>query len=264
MTNLLQFAPRLMAESSGSSKPEQVAGVATLRRITRELSEIQSNPSIHWTIQVIGDNILEYHFTIRGPPSTDFEGGLYHGRILLPINYPFAPPSIMLLNPSGRFEVGKKICLSMSSYHPELWQPAWGIRTIMEALRSFFPTPGDGAIGALDWPRDVRKKLAIESTSWICTVCNKPNHEILPYSAERPEVTFSDEAPKVLNMPGILVPEIAVEAPVTNAPPVEQIQSPQVVHANGESDKAILLNVAIISVFCAIVAIFVDIIFHPY
>ena len=124
-----------MAESSSTTPPEQVASVTTIRRITRELSEIQSTPSSHWTIQVIGDNILEYHFTIRGPPGTEFEGGLYHGRLLLPFNYPFAPPSILLLNPSGRFEVNKKICLSMSNYHPELWQPAWGIRTIMEALR---------------------------------------------------------------------------------------------------------------------------------
>ena len=61
------------------------------------------------------------------------------------------PPSIQLLTPSGRFEVGKKICLSATSFHPEHWQPAWGIRTIIEALIAFFPTPSDGALGALEW-----------------------------------------------------------------------------------------------------------------
>ena len=44
----------------------------------------------------------------------DFVGGLYHGRIVLPVNYPLSPPSIIMLNDSGRFEKGKKICLSMS------------------------------------------------------------------------------------------------------------------------------------------------------
>lgn len=71
-------------------------------------------------------NMFDWHFTLRGPRDTEFEGGVYHGRILLPSDYPFKPPNIMLLTPNGRFEVRKKICLSISAYHPEEWQPAWG------------------------------------------------------------------------------------------------------------------------------------------
>lgn len=71
-------------------------------------------------------NLLEWHFTIRGPPDTEFEGGVYHGRIVLPPEYPFKPPNIMLLTPNGRFEIRKMICLSISAFHPETWQPAWG------------------------------------------------------------------------------------------------------------------------------------------
>lgn len=47
------------------------------------------------------------------------------GRILLPTEYPMKPPSIILLTPNGRFEVGKKICLTISAHHPESWQPSW-------------------------------------------------------------------------------------------------------------------------------------------
>lgn len=71
-------------------------------------------------------NMFDWHFTLRGPRDTEFEGGMYHGRILLPSDYPFKPPNIMLLTPNGRFEVRKKICLSISAHHPEEWQPAWG------------------------------------------------------------------------------------------------------------------------------------------
>lgn len=70
--------------------------------------------------------MFDWHFTLRGPRDTEFEGGMYHGRILLPSDYPFKPPNIMLLTPNGRFEVRKKICLSISAHHPEEWQPAWG------------------------------------------------------------------------------------------------------------------------------------------
>lgn len=77
----------------------------------------------------------------------------------------------MFLTPSGRFETNTKVCLSFSAYHPELWQPAWGIRLILEALISFLPTPADGAIGALDWSSKERKRLAKDSTKFCCKSC---------------------------------------------------------------------------------------------
>ena len=54
-------------------------------------------------------------FNLTSAPE-DFAGGLYHGRIVLPVNYPLSPPSIMMLNPNGRFETvlpGKAIPGSM-------------------------------------------------------------------------------------------------------------------------------------------------------
>lgn len=55
-----------------------------------------------------------------------------------------------MLTPSGRFEVNKKICLSISSFHPETWQPSWGIRTALLAIMAFFETEPKGAVGSLD------------------------------------------------------------------------------------------------------------------
>lgn len=62
---------------------------------------------------------------------------------------PTQPPAFMMLSPNGRFETGIKICLSISSHHPEHWQPSWSVRTALTALVAFLPTPGGGALGAL-------------------------------------------------------------------------------------------------------------------
>eukprot|EP00941_MAST-03F_sp_MAST-3F-sp1_P001265 g1265.t1 len=131
-----------------------------LRRIYADLREVKNAANPMYTALPLEEDMRQWFFTIRGPPDSDFEGGIYHGRIILPSEYPFKPPNIMLLTPSGRFEVKQKICLSLSAHHPESWQPAWGIRTILEAIISFMPSPGEGAVGALDWPPEQRRRAA--------------------------------------------------------------------------------------------------------
>lgn len=49
------------------------------------------------TFPHLQDNLFEWHFSVRGPPDSDFDGGIYHGRIVLPPEYPMKPPSIILL-----------------------------------------------------------------------------------------------------------------------------------------------------------------------
>lgn len=49
------------------------------------------------------ENIFEWQFAIRGPSESEFEGGIYHGRIQLPSDYPFKPPSFLLLTVSRFF-----------------------------------------------------------------------------------------------------------------------------------------------------------------
>ncbi|KAL3650096.1 hypothetical protein CASFOL_006499 [Castilleja foliolosa] len=58
---------------------------------------MQSNPSDDFMSLPLEENIFEWQFAIRGPRDSEFEGGIYHGRIQLPAEYPFKPPSFMLL-----------------------------------------------------------------------------------------------------------------------------------------------------------------------
>ncbi|KAL3667238.1 hypothetical protein V7S43_007472 [Phytophthora oleae] len=150
-----------------------------IKRIQGDVREMMTNPSDQYAAAPLETNMFDWHFTLRGPRDTEFEGGIYHGRIILPSDYPFKPPNIMLLTPNGRFEVKKKICLSISAYHPEEWQPAWGVRLILEALISFMPTKGEGAIGALDFPPEERRRLAQLSVDYKCETCGKAA-ELLP------------------------------------------------------------------------------------
>uniref|UniRef100_A0A0K0DP14 4Fe-4S ferredoxin-type domain-containing protein n=1 Tax=Angiostrongylus cantonensis TaxID=6313 RepID=A0A0K0DP14_ANGCA len=81
--------------------------------------------------------------------------------------------------PNGRFELNKKICLSISGYHPETWLPSWSIRTALLALIGFMPSAGAGALGSLEYPIAERRKLAKKSVEWKCKQCGACMKDVL-------------------------------------------------------------------------------------
>uniref|UniRef100_A0A7S1XFM3 UBC core domain-containing protein n=1 Tax=Compsopogon caeruleus TaxID=31354 RepID=A0A7S1XFM3_9RHOD len=143
-----------------------------------ELEEENNKKDALFHAVPLEEDLFEWHFTVRGPPASPFEGGLYHGRLLLPSDYPYKAPEIMILTPSGRFEVGTRICLSVTSFHQETWQPSWGIRTILTAMIGFMPSKAEG-IGALDYSADERRVLARRSWDFTCPMCKVRCKDIL-------------------------------------------------------------------------------------
>ena len=144
----------------------------SLKRIQKEFQNMINDPSEDFYANPIKDDMFCWHFTIRGPPDTEFEGGLYHGIIKLPMSYPNRPPSIMFLTPNGRFDVNMDVCLSMTQYHKEEWQAAWTIRSMLEAIIAFFPVKEEhNAIGALDSSVESRKHFAKLSVKYKCDIC---------------------------------------------------------------------------------------------
>ena len=152
----------------------------TIKRILKEASELSSHPDPTLHAAPLESNLFEWHFTLQGPPSTPYGEGAYHGRIILPPTYPLRPPSFRFLTPSGRFEVNREICLSISGHHEETWQPAWGIRTALWALRAFMEGDAKGQVGGMEMPEKERRRLAGESKSWRCQGCGgRSNEDIL-------------------------------------------------------------------------------------
>ncbi|MCJ1311205.1 hypothetical protein MMC25_004876 [Agyrium rufum] len=166
------------------SRPLRTAGFntksPTIKRILQESRELSLSPDPFLQAAPLETNLFEWHFTIAGPPSTPYADGIYHGRIVLPSTYPLRPPSFRFLTPSGRFETNREICLSISGHHEESWQPAWGIRTALCAIRAFMAGEAKGQVGGLDMQEDARRRLAKESRMWKCAGCGgKSNEEIL-------------------------------------------------------------------------------------
>ncbi|KAJ8977923.1 hypothetical protein NQ317_002897 [Molorchus minor] len=106
-------------------------------RLKQDYLRLKRDPVPYITAEPLPTNILEWHYVVCGPENSPYEGGYYHGKLVFPREFPFKPPSIYMITPNGRFKTNKKLCLSISDFHPDTWNPAWSVSTILTGLLSF-------------------------------------------------------------------------------------------------------------------------------
>ena len=129
------------------------------RRLREELIKLKTQPPPGIIAEPDESNILKWFYVIRGPSETPYEGGLYIGKLIFPSEYPMKAPSIHMLTPSGRFQINTKICMSMSDFHPESWNPMWSVATIIQGVQSFMASD-ELTTGGLKASAADRKKFA--------------------------------------------------------------------------------------------------------
>ena len=112
-----------------------MANKAALARLRKELKAFDPPPYIR--AKPLENNLLEWRFVLQGPHDSPYEGGMYQGRLRFPDDYPFKPPSIFMVTPNGRFETDRRLCLSISDFHPESWIPTWSVASIINGVLSF-------------------------------------------------------------------------------------------------------------------------------
>jgi len=152
-----------------------------ITRLRREYKELQKKPIDNIRAIPKETNILEWHYVIEGPKGSIYEGGWYHGVVLFPQEYPYKPPSIQMYTPNGRFKPSTRLCLSMSDFHPESWNPMWSIGTILMGLYSFMleDAPTYGSITTSD---EYKKKAAQDSLYF--NIKNKLFSDLFPELVE--------------------------------------------------------------------------------
>ncbi|EQC32618.1 ubiquitin-conjugating enzyme E2 J2 [Saprolegnia diclina VS20] len=137
-----------------------MASAMATKRLRKEYLALRKSPEVNVEAVPLERNILEWHYVLRGIGV--YEGGYYHGKLVFPPEYPMKPPSVYMLTPNGRFQTNKRLCLSMSDYHPETWNPMWSVSSILAGLYSFMneTTPTLGSITTTDAQK---RKFALAS-----------------------------------------------------------------------------------------------------
>jgi len=70
-----------------------------------------------------------------------------------------------MFTPSGRFQPDKKICFSMSDFHPGSWNPAWSVATILTGLLSFMLSD-EMTTGSVNSSEAHKRAFAARSHNW--------------------------------------------------------------------------------------------------
>lgn len=144
-----------------------MAEKSCIKRLQKEYRALCKEPVSHVVARPSPNDILEWHYVLEGSEGTPFAGGNYHGKIKFPPEYPYKPPGISMITPNGRFMTQKKICLSMSDFHPESWNPMWSVSSILTGLLSFM-MDNSPTTGSVDTTTAEKQRLAKISLAFNC------------------------------------------------------------------------------------------------
>jgi len=137
------------------SRKSNSATRGALSRLRQDYLRLKKDPIPYVIAEPVPSDILEWHYVVSGPENTPYDGGYYHGKLVFPRDFPFKPPAIYMITPNGRFRTNKKLCLSISDFHPDTWNPAWSVSTILTGLLSFMleKSPTLGSIETSDYDK---------------------------------------------------------------------------------------------------------------
>ncbi|XP_065371535.1 ubiquitin-conjugating enzyme E2 J2 [Calliphora vicina] len=150
---------KMPSSSSGRKQPTAVS------RMKQDYMRLKRDPLPYITAEPLPNNILEWHYVVKGPEDSPYYGGYYHGTLLFPREFPFKPPSIYMLTPNGRFKTNTRLCLSISDFHPDTWNPTWCVGTILTGLLSFM-LESTATLGSIETTNYEKQQLAKKSLAF--------------------------------------------------------------------------------------------------
>ncbi len=107
----------------------------TLRRIQKELNEMNLTPPTNCSAGPVADDLFKWKATIMGPEGSPYHGGIFFLNIEFPADYPFKPPRLVFETPIYHCNINSNgsICLDILK---DQWSPALTISKVLLSICS--------------------------------------------------------------------------------------------------------------------------------
>jgi ubiquitin-conjugating enzyme E2 J2 len=207
-----------------------------IRRLQQELKRLKLETPDNMDAHPSESDMLTWIVVFDGPRDTPYSTGEYLAKIIFPKDYPFKSPDFMVITPNGRFEPNTKICLSYSSYHPETWNPAWNVLSMIQGLISFMAEESQ-AIATIKKSEAERKKLAEKSREF--NLAQPYYKSLFPARYAKSKGLSPEETAAFLASAGVVAQDKTVAEAVENAKKAkeEQERSKAAAAATAEAQK---------------------------
>ena len=121
-----------------------------LKRIQKELIELENDPPSNCSAGPIDDDLFKWSATITGPDDSPYDGGIFFLNINFPADYPFKPPKIKFDTRIYHCNISSNgaICLDILK---DNWSPALTISKVLLSISSLLtdPNPNDPLVPSI-------------------------------------------------------------------------------------------------------------------
>lgn len=115
-----------------------------LKRIQKELSDLQRDPPAQCSAGPVGDDLFHWQATIMGPSDSPYQSGVFFLTIHFPTDYPFKPPKVAFTTKIYHPNINSNgsICLDILRSQ---WSPALTVSKVLLSICSLLcdPNPDD-------------------------------------------------------------------------------------------------------------------------
>jgi len=121
------------------------ANKTALKRLNKELADIQKHPPVEMSVGPVGDNMFHWEGVMYGPKDSPYEGGMFKFKVDFTDEYPMRPPSVLFVTKVFHPNVGTSfndggyyICIDILQDH---WTSVYTISQIMLSISSLLTDP---------------------------------------------------------------------------------------------------------------------------
>lgn len=126
--------------SATTTSAKSSPGGASLKRIMKELQDLENDPHPNCSIFPTEDDITYWNVYMVGPDTTPYENGTFHLLVEIPPAYPFKPPRVKFITPVYHCNINKNgsICHAILK---DQWSPALTLKKVLDCIFGLLLTP---------------------------------------------------------------------------------------------------------------------------